>query len=182
MRRMRAHRTLGAVLIASAMVLAACGDDEETSDTAAPATDAPAAETTAAAGTDTTAAAGTDTTAVAGDDPVAALFQECLDNGARVNLIALPDEWANYKGVLESFGEKFPGVEYPVQNPNASSQEELDAIINLAGQDDMPDAIDVSPAKTVVATAHSNVLLDSQACSTRRRLSFKILKMNMLRL
>ena len=69
-----------------------------------------------------------------------------------MNLIALPDEWANYKGVLASFGEKFPGIEYPVQNPNASSQEELDAIVNLAGQDDMPDAIDVSPAKAVIAT------------------------------
>ena len=152
--RTRAHRTIGAVLIVSAMVLAACGDDEETSsDTAAATTEAAAAETTAAAATDTTAAAGTDTTAAAtGDDPVAALYQECLDNGARVNLIALPDEWANYKGVLASFGEKFPGIEYPVQNPNASSQEELDAIVNLAGQDDMPDAIDVSPAKAVIAT------------------------------
>jgi len=69
-----------------------------------------------------------------------------------VNLIALPDEWANYKGVLATFGEKYPGIEYPVQNPNASSQEELDAIVNLAGQDDMPDAIDVSPAKAVIAT------------------------------
>ena len=119
------------------MVLAACGDDEKTSsDTAAATTEAAAAETTAAAATDTTAAAGTDTTAAAtGDDPVAALYQECLDNGARVNLIALPDEWANYKGVLASFGEKFPGIEYPVQNPNASSQEELDAIVNLAGQE-----------------------------------------------
>ncbi|MBP7887731.1 MAG: ABC transporter substrate-binding protein [Ilumatobacteraceae bacterium] len=152
--RTRAHRTIGAVLIVSAMVLAACGDDEKTSsDTAAATTEAAAAETTAAAATDTTAAAGTDTTAAAtGDDPVAALYQECLDNGARVNLIALPDEWANYKGVLASFGEKFPGIEYPVQNPNASSQEELDAIVNLAGQDDMPDAIDVSPAKAVIAT------------------------------
>ena len=152
--RTRAHRTIGAVLIVSAMVLAACGDDEEaSSDTAAATTEAAAAETTAAAATDTTAAAATDTTAAAtGDDPVAALYQECLDNGARVNLIALPDEWANYKGVLASFGEKFPGIEYPVQNPNASSQEELDAIVNLAGQDDMPDAIDVSPAKAVIAT------------------------------
>ena len=75
-------------------------------------------------------------------DPLDALYQECLANGAKVNLIALPDEWANYKGILAAFGEKYPGIEYPVQNPNASSQEELDAIVNLAGQPDMPDAID----------------------------------------
>lgn len=154
MYRMRAHRTLGAVLVASAMVLAACGDDAKTSsDSAAPVTagadtTAAAADTTVA-GADTTVAA--ETTVAGGEDPLAALYQECLDNGATVNLIALPDEWANYKGVLASFGEKYPGVSYPVQNPNGSSQEELDAVVNLAGQNDMPDALDVSPAKAAIA-------------------------------
>ena len=49
--------------------------------------------------------------------------------------------------MLDTFAEKWPGIDAPVQNPNASSQEELDAIVNLSGQPDMPDAIDVSPAK-----------------------------------
>ncbi len=138
--RSTASRRLASAVVVGALLLVACGDDEKTESTAAPATDA----------VDTTEAAA-DTTAAGTEDPLAALYQECLDNGAKVNLIALPDEWANYKGVLAAFGEKYPGVEYPVQNPNASSQEELDAIVNLAGQDDMPDAIDVSPAKAVIA-------------------------------
>ena len=63
-----------------------------------------------------------------------------------MNLIALPDEWANYKGILAAFGEKYPGVEYPVASPDASSAEEMEAVETLAGQDDMPDNVDVSPA------------------------------------
>ena len=71
--------------------------------------------------------------------------------GKKVNLIALPDEWANYKGILQSFRDKYPGVENPVASPDISSQEELDAINNLKGQADMPDKIDVSPAKAADA-------------------------------
>ncbi len=134
--RFLVNRRLASAVVAGALLLAACGgDDKKSESTSAP---------------DTTVAGG-DTTVAGGGDPLAALYQECLDNGAKVNLIALPDEWANYKGVLASFGDKYPGVDYPVQNPNASSQEELDAVVNLQGQDDMPDAIDVSPAKAVIA-------------------------------
>jgi putative spermidine/putrescine transport system substrate-binding protein len=152
------------------LILAACGDDDDddagaaattaaAAATDAPATTAGAAATTMApateapgttAGSESTEAPGT--TAAAGSSDLDALYQECLDNGATVNLIALPDEWANYKGILQSFRDKYPGVENPVQNPNGSSQEELDAIVNLEGQPDMPDAIDVSPAKATIAT------------------------------
>jgi putative spermidine/putrescine transport system substrate-binding protein len=162
------NKTIAGLAVLS-LVLAACGDDDDddaasTATTEAPTTEAPG---TTAAAVATTAAAATDapetvpaevteapgTTAAGGGGDLDALYQACLDNGAQVNLIALPDEWANYKGILESFREKYPGVENPVQNPNASSQEELDAIVNLSGQPDMPDAIDVSPAKAQEAIA-----------------------------
>ena len=108
----------------------------------------PAAETTAAA-VETTAAAETtmaaETTAAPTEDPLAALYEECKAEG-KVNLIALPDEWANYKGILQSFRDKYPGVENPVASPDASSKEEMEAVQTLAGQDDMPDNVDVSPA------------------------------------
>jgi putative spermidine/putrescine transport system substrate-binding protein len=118
--------------VASAL-LAACGDDEESTPVA---TEAPAGGE-APAGTDAAPGA---------DDPLAALYQECLDSGAKVNLIALPDEWANYKGILQSFRDKYPGVENPVASPDASSAEEMEAVETLAGQADMPDNVDVSPA------------------------------------
>ncbi len=160
-KRYTSSRRLAGAFVAGALLLVACGSDDEptsapeTTEGAAATTEAAVATTEAAVATTEGASATTEgavaTTAAGGEDPLAGLYQECLDNGARVNLIALPDEWANYKGVLAAFGEKYPGIAYPVQNPNASSQEELDAVINLAGQDDMPDAIDVSPAKAIIA-------------------------------
>ena len=121
-------RRLASIAIVAGLALAACGGD----DTSTP------VETTTP--TDVT------TTVATGSDPLAALYEECQAEGAKVNLIALPDEWANYKGILASFGEKYPDVEYPVANPDASSKEEMEAVQTLAGQDDMPDNVDVSPA------------------------------------
>ena len=140
MRNRSTASKFAAVLMAGTLVLAACGDDESST-----ATTAPAPETTAAPAPETTAAPAPETTAGTAD-PLAALYQECLDNGAKVNLIALPDEWANYKGILQSFRDKYPGVENPVASPDASSKEEMEAVQTLAGQADMPDNVDVSPA------------------------------------
>ncbi len=124
-------RKVASIAIVAGLALAACGGDDDASpveSTMAPATMAPA------------------TTVATDADPLAALYEECQAEGAKVNLIALPDEWANYKGILASFGEKYPDVEYPVANPDASSKEEMEAVQTLAGQDDMPDNVDVSPA------------------------------------
>jgi putative spermidine/putrescine transport system substrate-binding protein len=134
---------LVAALMAGTLVLAACGSDDTSG------SNGTAADTTAG-GTETTTAStgGSDTTAASGglSAEVQALYDECKANGAKVNLIALPDEWANYKGILQSFRDKFPGIENPVASPDASSKEEMDAVQTLAGQDDMPDNVDVSPA------------------------------------
>lgn len=132
-------------LAALGLVLTACGSDTKS----ATETTVAAAETTVAEAETTVAGAettvGGETTVAETSDPLAALADECKAEG-KVNLIALPDEWANYKGILASFGEKYPGVEYPVANPDGSSKEEMEAVQTLAGQDDMPDNVDVSPA------------------------------------
>jgi putative spermidine/putrescine transport system substrate-binding protein len=142
-------------------LLVACGSDKKaSSDTSASAgTTAPSATTappgtTAPTGTmaPTGTTAPTATTAAGGGaSDLSALAAACTKE-AKVNLIALPDEWANYKGILQSFRDKYPGVDNPVANPNFSSQEELDAVVNLKGQADMPDTVDVSPAKAKIAT------------------------------
>jgi putative spermidine/putrescine transport system substrate-binding protein len=154
-RRRRRPAIVGLALAASLLV-GACGSDDSSDDTEAPAattaaggaaTTAPAATATTAGGGTATTAGGTATTAggaaPAGD--LAAIAEACAAEG-QVNLIALPDEWANYQGILASFGDKYPDVKHPVANPNASSQEEMDAVKTLAGQADMPDSVDVSPA------------------------------------
>jgi putative spermidine/putrescine transport system substrate-binding protein len=117
--------------VSAGFVAASCGSSSNTS----------------AGGAGTTAASTATTAGGALDSLVAA----CKTEG-QVNLIALPDEWANYKGILQSFRDKYPGVKNPVASPDASSQEELDAIKNLKGQAGMPDNIDVSPAKAQDAT------------------------------
>ena len=154
------HRTV-ASLTALSFLLISCGSDSKaSSDTAAaPAatsagTAAPAATTAPAAtvaATATTAAGSATTAASGGASDLSALADACKAEG-KVNLIALPDEWANYKGILQSFRDKYPGVDNPVANPNFSSQEELDSVVNLKGQADMPDTVDVSPAKAQIAT------------------------------
>ena len=126
-------RLLGALIVATSLGLAACGGDDEST------TDTPPASP------ESTEAAPAESTAAPADDPLAALYEECKAEG-KVNLIALPDEWANYKGILQSFRDKYPGVENPVANPDASSAEEMEAVETLAGQPDMPDNVDVSPA------------------------------------
>lgn len=124
------RKFLGLAAVAG-IVLSSCGSDDGSSSSAAPTT--PQAGVTEPATNEP-------------GDPLDALYQECLDNGAQVNLIALPDEWANYKGILQSFRDKYPGVKNPVADPDASSADEMAAVETLAGQNGMPDNVDVSPA------------------------------------
>ena len=122
----RFTRGLTAVL-ALGLLTAACGSDE--------AADEMTTEETTAEATET-ASSGC---------PDQAIIDGAVAEG-KVNLIALPDNWANYKGILQSFRDKYPGVDNPVANPDASSADELTAVETLKGQPDMPDALDVSPA------------------------------------
>ncbi|MEY3978040.1 MAG: hypothetical protein RLZZ284_896, partial [Actinomycetota bacterium] len=128
-RRRSKWRTFAALALISSFALAACGSDEE------------AAE-------DTVAEEVTEET-VAEEVADTCPSQEIVDAAnaeAQVNLIALPDNWANYKGILASFREKYPNIANPVANPDASSADELVAYETLKGQPDQPDAFDVSPA------------------------------------
>jgi len=113
-----------AVVAAAGLLISACGSSDSSSDTSGPDTSAAAADTSC---------------------PDAALT-DAANAEAQVNLIALPDNWANYKGILQSFRDKYPGIANPVANPDASSADELTAVETLKGQPDMPDALDVSPA------------------------------------
>ena len=147
---------LAAALVSLSLITAACGsdsDDSSSSSIEAPA-DLPAAESTPAptaaendGGADTTAASGDSMgSAECGDGSFESLV-EAAEAESTVNLIALPDTWANYEGILESFRTSYD-VEAPVANPDASSADELTAIRTLRGQPDMPEAVDVGPSFT----------------------------------
>ncbi len=124
-------RSIAALAVIGALTLSACGGDEEEA----------AEDTMAEETTDTTAAE-----AVADDTCPSQELLDAANAEAQVNLIALPDNWANYKGILASFRDKYPGIANPVANPDASSADELVAYETLKGQPTQPDAFDVSPA------------------------------------
>ncbi|MCU1501794.1 MAG: extracellular solute-binding protein, partial [Ilumatobacteraceae bacterium] len=93
------RRTVVAGAIALALTAAACGSDKQESSA-------------------TTAAAGSATSAIPADLIAAAKAE------GTVNLIALPDDWANYKGILAAFTKDY-GVKTTVASPDASSADEL---------------------------------------------------------
>lgn len=125
---------------ASSLVLAGCSSSEETTtDTATTATKSTTEVVESAAESVTTDGA----FGICGntfEDLIAAAQAE-----GKVNLIALPDTWANYGGILESFRTTY-GIEAPVANPDASSADELTAVKTLRGQQDMPDNLDIGPS------------------------------------
>ena len=114
--------SMGAVALTPAL-LAACGSDKKTT----PAT-TPAGGTTGAAASAIDAAV------------IAAAKKE-----GKINLIALPDSWANYKGVLAGFKTTY-GIDFNVANPDGSSADEVKAVETLKGQPTQPDSIDVAPS------------------------------------
>ena len=96
------------------------------------------------ASAETTGGKSIDTRESAVPGGVDALAADCKSEGA-VNLMAIPDDWANYRNVLASYGEKYPGVTHDVSTPDGGAQEEEDAVRTLSDQADQPDSVDVSP-------------------------------------
>jgi putative spermidine/putrescine transport system substrate-binding protein len=68
----------------------------------------------------------------------------------QLNVIALPPDWANYGEIIKTFGTKY-GIKVNSAQPDASSQDEINAADQLKGQDTAPDVFDLGSA---VATAN----------------------------
>lgn len=121
-------------VLLTASLVAACSSSGTSTEATAGAS-APASE----------AAAGTEPVCGTTVEEIAAAAQ--AEGPAAPNLIALPDTWANYGGILKSFRETY-GLDAPVANPDASSADELTAVTTLQGQPDKPDALDIGPSFT----------------------------------
>lgn len=59
-----------------------------------------------------------------------------------LHAIALPRDWANYGALIDGFQKKY-GIKVEVENPDASSQDELNAVTSRKGQDRAPDVLDL---------------------------------------
>lgn len=62
-----------------------------------------------------------------------------------LNVIALPENWANYGKIIAAFEEEY-GIIVNSASPDASSAEEIQAAENLKGQDTAPDVFDLGTA------------------------------------
>jgi ABC-type Fe3+ transport system substrate-binding protein len=60
----------------------------------------------------------------------------------KLNVIALPTNWANYGAQLKTF-HKLYGIKIVSQNPSGTSAEEIQAIKSLRGRSSAPDVVDV---------------------------------------
>ncbi|MEU9132987.1 ABC transporter substrate-binding protein [Kitasatospora sp. NPDC048540] len=136
---MTVHRpraaALAAVLTAAALSLSACGS----------------AGTSAKSG-DTAAGAkkeAKDATSAADFGGMDALVAAAKKEG-KLHVITLPKDWANYGKIMDSFKAKY-GIEIEDENPDGSSQDEINAITSRKGQDRAPDVVDLGSAFAVSA-------------------------------
>ena len=65
-----------------------------------------------------------------------------------LNVIALPDTWANYGEIIDAFENEYD-ITVNSDNPDVSSAEEITAAQNLKGQDGAPDVFDLGSAVTL---------------------------------
>jgi putative spermidine/putrescine transport system substrate-binding protein len=81
---------------------------------------------------------------------LAALVAAAKKEG-RLNVIALPPDWANYGEVISTFSKKY-GIPITSDNPSGTSSQENQAIVSLKGDPRAPDVVDVNPTFAVAGT------------------------------
>jgi putative spermidine/putrescine transport system substrate-binding protein len=86
-------------------------------------------------------------TSVASGGGMDALVAAAKKEGT-LNVITLPANWANYGTIMKDFTAKY-GIKINDANPDGSSQDELNAVNQLKGQDRAPDVLDMGTAFAV---------------------------------
>lgn len=69
----------------------------------------------------------------------------------QLNVIALPPDWANYGEIIKAFTQKY-GIKVDSAQPDASSQDEINAANQLKGQGNAPDVFDLGAAVALANT------------------------------
>ena len=69
-----------------------------------------------------------------------------------LNVIALPPDWANYGAVIEAFGAKY-GITVNSAQPDAASQDEINAANQQKGRSTAPDVFDLGQSVALANTA-----------------------------
>jgi putative spermidine/putrescine transport system substrate-binding protein len=119
---------LAAVLTVATSLGAACG----------------AAPTTASQSGSSAGGAAKTATSVADVGGLDKLVEAAKKEG-RLNVIALPPNWANYGEIIKAFTTKY-GIKVNSENPDGSSADEISAVKTRKGQDRAPDVVDLGTA------------------------------------
>jgi putative spermidine/putrescine transport system substrate-binding protein len=83
--------------------------------------------------------------------PLKELVKRAKKEG-KLNVIALPHDWANYGEIISTFKRKY-GLKMDEANPNGSSSEENQAIRSLKSDSRAPDVVDVGPSFAIAGAA-----------------------------
>src|SRR6202521_5620904 len=121
-------RHLGLAVVA-AFVVAACGSSSSNNS-------ATCSESTAKTATTASACGGIDALVVAAKAE------------GKLNIIATPPDWANYGEAINGFQSKY-GITITSDNPNGSSQDEINAVTQLGTSSRAPDVLDMGKAVTL---------------------------------
>jgi putative spermidine/putrescine transport system substrate-binding protein len=70
----------------------------------------------------------------------------------KLNIIATPPDWANYGASIDAFSKRY-NIKITSANPNGGSQDEIDAVNNLAGTSSAPDVLDLGLKYALANTA-----------------------------
>nr|WP_255604733.1 ABC transporter substrate-binding protein [Mycolicibacterium xanthum] len=69
-----------------------------------------------------------------------------------LNVIALPPDWANYGEIIQAFSDKY-GIKVNSAQPDASSQDEINAADQQKGRSTAPDVFDLGQAVALANTS-----------------------------
>ena len=69
-----------------------------------------------------------------------------------LNVIALPPDWANYKEIIDTFSTKY-GIKVNSAQPDANSQDEINAANQQKGKSTAPDVFDLGQAIALANTS-----------------------------
>ncbi len=140
--RMSLRATQAGIAVVAMLVVAGCGSSSSTG--SAPSA-SPSGSSSAAGKAPASATSAAD---VGGMDALVAAAKK----EGKLNVIALPPDWANYGEIIKAFGAKY-GITITSAQPDGSSQDEVNAVKQLKGTDRAPDVLDVGMAVALANTA-----------------------------
>jgi putative spermidine/putrescine transport system substrate-binding protein len=77
---------------------------------------------------------------------------EAAEKEGQLNVIALPPDWANYGNIIKAFGEKYD-IKVNSAQPDAASQDEINAANTLKGTERAPDVFDLGQSVALANTS-----------------------------